>query len=256
MTLGIEPQISRINADFRIPNPRRSAKYAVFFPSCRSCGPPSSRLCKKASRQGRKGDLLLNLCELRALGVRFLETRDDRGQGAAEAGGHDFHFRTDGHGVEKADDVARFHADAAIAGRPADAVFLGGAVNVDAASEGAGVLRFESAEMQDAGDDGIATGRVGTQDFAGPALPVEDGSHRGIATDFRRDLQHSERGGETAWAISDTEFGSGDAIFGGANSVFDHGEALVRDTYHDDWQTARGGRTDRQGDEHEQEKHG
>lgn len=147
----------------------------------------------------------------------------------AEPGIHDLDTCADGDGIEKPDDIPRAHANAAVAGGAADAVFLGGAVNVDAASEGAGVLRFEPAQVEDAGDDWIAAWRVGREDFTGAALAAENCADRSVAADFCGDLKHSERRGEAAWTISHTELGSGDGEFCDANAVFHEGEALIRD---------------------------
>lgn len=116
---------------------------------------------------------------------------------------------------EELDHVVGLHADAAVAGRGADAPFLGGAVDVDVAAVGAGVLAFQAVQPDDAADDGVASGGVWPKDFAG-ALPVlEDGSGGSARANFFAHFEAAQRGGVAAGPVAEAKFRGGDGIFGG-----------------------------------------
>src|SRR6266496_6647273 len=104
--------------------------------------------------------------------------------------------------VVKCGHVARSHADAAEAGRPANYFLFVSSVNVNAALESVGVRRFQSAQPNNARHHRIAAGSIRLQNLAGPATIMEDGSKRRAVADFLRDLQQSKRSGETAPRIA------------------------------------------------------
>ena len=93
----------------------------------------------------------------------------DRVLGALEGFCRDQDPRADAHGVVNGDDVGRAHADAPVAGGGADVALLRRAVNVNVAVVGVLVLRFETFEPQDAGDDRVASGGIHLEDFSGRA---------------------------------------------------------------------------------------
>jgi hypothetical protein len=94
-----------------------------------------------------------------------------RAKGPAEGGIDHLNPCSDGNIVEYTDHIARFHADASVARRSSNLPLLGSAVNVNPPVERSGILRLQSTQVQDAGDDGIPTGNIGAQDLPG-ALPI------------------------------------------------------------------------------------
>ena len=71
---------------------------------------------------------------------------------------------------------------------------------------------LEAAQPNDAGDDGVAAGRVGSEDFAGPAAIMKNRADWSMVADFLRDLKRAKRGGQAAPAIPEAVFGSGNRI--------------------------------------------
>jgi hypothetical protein len=92
------------------------------------------------------------------------------------------------------DDIAAGHADAAVAGGRAEFVFLRGAVDVDEAAESVVVAGFEAAEPEDAGDDGVASRGIGSDDFAGRSAAFEFHAGGLACADFVGDREAAERG--------------------------------------------------------------
>ena len=63
--------------------------------------------------------------------------------------------RADGCQIEELDDGGIFHADAAVARGAADACFVIGAVDVDVAVKGVGIVRLRAMQPKDAGEHEI-----------------------------------------------------------------------------------------------------
>ena len=108
-------------------------------------------------------------------------------------------------GIEKLDDVARAHADAAVAGWLADVALFRRAMDVDAAPEGVSVAGLQPVEPQDPGDDRIASGRIDFDDLSGRTTAFEDCAGRRSPADFLFDAQRAERGGVAARPVSEAE---------------------------------------------------
>ena len=165
--------------------------------------------------------------------VPDLQAGQRDGQSAAQRGVDDLDLRAEWDGVEEADDIAGFHADTAVTGRTSDAAFFGGAVDVDATSEGACVARFKTAQTQDARDDGIAAARIWTEDFTSAPQAMKDGADRSARPDLGGDLQRAERCGVAARLIAETELRGRDRELGDAEPVLHEGEPLIGDTDQD-----------------------
>ena len=91
--------------------------------------------------------------------------------------------------VVKCGHVARSHADAAEAGRPANRLLFVSSVNVNAALESTRVRGLQSTEPNNARHHRIAPGSIGSQNLACPAAIMEDCSERRVVADLLRDLQ-------------------------------------------------------------------
>ena len=116
---------------------------------------------------------------------------------------HDRDFRTPTDDVIELDDVARTHADATVARRPANVSFLWCAVNVDEAAVGIRVLRFSSAQPKNSRDDGITTGRIRRQNFTRAAAVLKNRSTRRGAADLFRDFHFAQRRAAAARRITE-----------------------------------------------------
>ncbi len=131
--------------------------------------------------------------------------------------------------VVEIDDVAGFHADAAVADRAADVALFRGAVDVDVAAEGVLVLGLGAAEPEDAGDDGVATGGVRWEDFAGGFAAFEDGAGGFPVADFLGDFHGADGRFVAAGSIAEAEFGGGDAVTRDREALIAQFEPLLRD---------------------------
>ncbi len=132
--------------------------------------------------------------------------------------------------VVKLDDVGGGHANAAVADGGADAIFLGGAMDVNMAGKGARVGFFQSIEPENAGNDGIASRSVGREDFASAAAAFKDGAEWGVVADFFAYAMFAKRSGVTAGAIAETEFRGGDRILGDNGAALKDPHFLIGDT--------------------------
>src|SRR5947209_3443564 len=102
---------------------------------------------------------------------------------------NDLNWRTERQLVVKCGHVARFHADATEAGRPADYFFFVRSVNVNAAIESMRVRGLQSAQPNNARHHWIAPRSIRPQNLAGPATIMEDRSKWRVVANFLRDLQ-------------------------------------------------------------------
>ena len=137
----------------------------------------------------------------------------------------------------KKDHVVVAQADAAVAGRGADELFLIRAVDVDQAPEGVGIFGVQSVEGQDAGQDEVLRD-AGCGHFTGPFSRPEHGPSRGALADFVVDDESSRRGPEAAFLAAEAEARGGDGEFGGYARPFHHAQGLAG---HIDYEAPGGG---------------
>ena len=76
------------------------------------------------------------------------------------------------------------HSDATVAGWAPDHFLLGRAVNVNASAESMRVGHFQTAQPDDAGDNGITPRRIRLKNFAGPVAIVKHGSRGRVVANF------------------------------------------------------------------------
>ena len=106
--------------------------------------------------------------------------------------GNNFHNRPQRHlGIERGH-VARFHANAAITGRPANQPLLRRPVNINTAAEGVRVGCLKATQPNDPRDDGVPAGRIRLDNLSGKAAIMKDRPDRRVIADFLRDLQDAE----------------------------------------------------------------
>jgi len=85
-------------------------------------------------------------------------------------------------------------------------------MDVNIATEGVAVSRFEAFEPEDAADDGIAARRIDGQHFSRGAPRFEDRASRSAATDFFAYSQKPERRGVAVRRVPDSELGGRDRV--------------------------------------------
>ena len=78
--------------------------------------------------------------------------------------------------------------------RLSDIPFLRRAMNINVASKRVRILRFESAQPENACHDRIAPGRIDAEQFTGAPAIFEHSAERRTIADFFRDFQFAERG--------------------------------------------------------------
>ena len=141
----------------------------------------------------------------------------------------DVHFRADADDVIKLDDIGAAHADTAEAGGRADAPLLGRAVNVNVPAVGVAVAGLEALEPEDSGNDRVAAGSIGPEDFAGLALVLEDGAGGRVAADFSGDPEFAQRRAAAAGSVTQAELGSGYRVLGDRTAFIEEELTLLRD---------------------------
>jgi hypothetical protein len=104
------------------------------------------------------------------------------------------------------DDVDRAHANATVAGWPANVPFFRRAMNVNVAAKRVSVLRLHSAQPDDARYNWIASRRVDGDDFAGSAAVFKHSSGRRSIANLVRNFKFAERRPVTTWTIAQSEF--------------------------------------------------
>lgn len=102
-------------------------------------------------------------------------------------------------------------------------------MDVDVAAVGVGVPAFFAFEPEDAGDDGIATGGVDGDDFAGRASAFEFHAHGLTGADFFGDFESAQGGAVGAGDVTEGEAGGGDGEGGEELLLFEDGHALFGD---------------------------
>ena len=129
--------------------------------------------------------------------------------------------------LEEVCDVRVAHADAAVACGGAELGLVVGAVNVDVAVAGVGVVGIEAVEPEDACLDEVG-GVVRVAEMACGDAACEDGAEGGAGADFLGDLEAAEGGFEAALACAEAELGGGDGVVAGGVSALE-GEGLAGD---------------------------
>src|SRR2546421_4835085 len=124
--------------------------------------------------------------------------RNDRSFGGAihlrQMVGRDLHNCAERQLRIKGGDIGGFHSNTTVAGRPADRFLLRRAVNVDAPVISMRVCSFQTAEPDNAGDDGIAAWRIRLQNFAGETAGLVNSCRMSPDTRFFKEPWNSARG--------------------------------------------------------------
>src|SRR5436189_5742891 len=86
--------------------------------------------------------------------------------------------------IIKSSDVARFHANATVAGGTTDVLLLRRTMDVNAATKGMRGLCFKSAQPDDARSHGIAAGSIWRENFAVKPAIMKQGPERCVDPEF------------------------------------------------------------------------
>src|SRR5437660_4207105 len=130
--------------------------------------------------------------EWRRISVSHRMSRHQTWNGSSERRVHDSNRGAGSYDVVQLYDVARAHSNASIARRRSDTPFLRRAVNVNISGERVGILSLQSAQPENACDDGVAAGGIRGNDFAGAEPILEHCTGRRIVADFFGDLQFAQ----------------------------------------------------------------
>lgn len=142
-------------------------------------------------------------------------------------------FTADAHFFVEPGDVDGAHAHASVAGWGSEFVFFGSAVDVNVPAVGTSVMGLKPAQPEDAGDDGVAAGRVNGDDFSGGDAAVEFHSQRLAGAVLFCDCMFSQGGAVTASTGTQPILGGGNFKKTNGVFVFEHGHALVCGTDND-----------------------
>lgn len=102
-------------------------------------------------------------------------------------------------------------------------------MDVDVAAVGICVPTFLAFQPENPGDDGVATGGVDGDDFAGGAAAFEFHAHGLTGTDFFGDFESAQGGTVGAGDVSEGEAGGGDGEGGEKLVLLEDSHALFRD---------------------------
>src|SRR4029079_11728425 len=127
-------------------------------------------------------------------------------RGLLERTGDDVDFGAHADRIEKIDDIARAHADAAVAGGSPDAPLRRSAVDVDGAIVREAILRLEAFQPEDARDDGVTARSIDLDDLAGRTAALEFHPDRLSGADFLGDFQSAEWRAAATRTVTDAEF--------------------------------------------------
>src|SRR4030095_499110 len=153
--------------------------------------------------------------------------RDETRYCVDERGVNDRYCRTHADDIVQLNDIARAHADTSIARRHPDKPFFRCPVNVDIPTECISVLRFASSQPKNAGDDGIATGRIWPYDFARSDPILEHGARRRIIADLFRDLELAQRRAAAPQVIAQPKLRRRNWISGHQGAAIQNGKPLL-----------------------------
>ena len=118
----------------------------------------------------------------------------------------DLNLSTCSHKIVDLCDIEGTHPDAAVAGRIAEQRLLRGSMNIDTATEGIAIMRFQTIQPENACHDRITTRGIRRQHLTGGTARVKHGTQRGSGTDLLTHAEVPQRGGITPFPITDTEF--------------------------------------------------
>src|SRR5436853_6803037 len=135
----------------------------------------------------------------------------------------------------KGGDIGGFHSNTTVAGRPGDRCLLRRAVNVGAPVISMRVSSFQTAESDNAGDDGVAPWRIRLQNFAGETAVVKNSADRSMITDFLSNLESAERCGHRTPSIADSEFRGRDGINRGIAAVVEEHQVWIEEANDHVW---------------------
>src|SRR5882762_2349861 len=130
--------------------------------------------------------------EGRRISVSHRMSRHQTWNGSSERRVHDSNRSAGSYDVVQLYDVARAHPNASIARRRSDAPLLRRAVNVNISGERVGILSLQSAQPENARDNGVAAGGIRGNDLTGAEPILEHCTGRRIVTDFLGNLQFTQ----------------------------------------------------------------
>ena len=107
------------------------------------------------------------------------------------------YYSTDWQLVVKLGDVLRFHTDAAVTCGATNFLFLGRAMNINAALIRVRVLWLESAQPDDARGNRVAARSIGLKNFARQSPLMENSADWHVVTDLFFHRQITERSGHS-----------------------------------------------------------
>src|SRR4029077_20303851 len=107
--------------------------------------------------------------------------------------------------VVKLGDVLRLHADAAVTCGLTNFLFLGRAMNINAALKRMRVLRLESAKPDDTRGDRVAARSVGLKNFTRQPPLMKNSSDWHVVTDLFFYCQITERSGHSSLRVAQAE---------------------------------------------------
>ena len=116
------------------------------------------------------------------------------------------------HPVIEIDDIIGSHTDAAIRCGSAESVDLGGAVDINVTAKCVAVICVRSGEPKDAADDGVTTGGVWLEHFAGGASALEYGTGWLVTSNFFCDPHTPEGCAVGTRLVAETELRCGDFV--------------------------------------------
>ena len=159
--------------------------------------------------------------------------RDEAGNSSGERHIYDRYCGADSHDVVQLYDIVRAHPDASVTRRRTDFPFFRRAVDVNVPPKRVSVLRFESTQPENPRYDGIATRRIGLDNFPGAPTILEYRSRWRATANFFRYLQLAEWRKPAASPIAKTELGGGDGINRRDLAAIEKGQLLFARADHD-----------------------
>src|SRR4029077_9057498 len=130
--------------------------------------------------------------EWRRISVSHRMSGHQTWNGSSERRVHDSNRGASSYDVVQLYDVARAHPDASITRSRSDTLLLRRAVNVNISGERVGILSLQSAQPENARDNGVAARRIRRNDFASTPSIFEHRAGRRIVADFLGDLQFTQ----------------------------------------------------------------
>src|ERR1043166_9178617 len=129
--------------------------------------------------------------------------------------------------IVKLNDVARTHAHASVAGRPANISFLGRAVNVNEAAVGIRILRFPSPQPKNSRHNRITARRIRRKNFTRRPAVLESRSAGCGAANLFRNFQFAKRRAAAARQISEGKLRRRNGIGCEKSAIIEQGQPLL-----------------------------